>query len=62
MDAYSFGPDRTRTLVSLATDSPHMVIVGKCCGHSSSLNFDRNVLFLQVMSLTIIFQLSSILG
>ena len=28
-DALSFGPDRIRTLVSMATDSSHRVIMGK---------------------------------
>ena len=27
--ALGFGPDRIRTLVSMATDSSHMVIMGK---------------------------------
>ena len=27
--AYGFGPDRIRTLVSMATDSSHRVIMGK---------------------------------
>ena len=28
-DALGFGPDRIRTLVSMATDSSHRVIIGK---------------------------------
>ena len=28
-DALGFGPDRIRTLVSMATDSSHRVIMGK---------------------------------
>ena len=28
-DALGFGPDRVRTLVSMATDSSHRVIMGK---------------------------------
>ena len=28
-DALDFGPDRIRTLVSMATDSSHRVIMGK---------------------------------
>ena len=28
-DALNFGPDRIRTLVSMATDSSHRVIIGK---------------------------------
>ena len=34
-----FGPDRIRTLVSMATDSSHRDIMGKCCDHSSALFF-----------------------
>ena len=30
-----FGSDRMRTLVSMATNSSHMVIMGKSCDHSS---------------------------
>ena len=42
-DALGFGPDRIRTLVSMATDSFHMVIMGKCCEHAtcSAFIFDR---------------------
>ena len=36
-----FGPDRIGTLVSMATDSSHRVIMGKCCEHSSAFIFDR---------------------
>ena len=35
-----FGPDRIRTLVSMASDSPHRVLMGKPCDHSSSFIFD----------------------
>ena len=37
--AFGFGPDRIRTLVSMATDSSHRVIMGKSCEHSSSSIF-----------------------
>ena len=40
-DALSFGTDRIRTLVSMATDSSHRVIWGKCCEHASTFIFDR---------------------
>ena len=40
-DALGFGPDRIRTLVSMATDSSHRVIMGKCCEHASAFIFDR---------------------
>ena len=36
-----FGPDRIGTLVSLATDNSHSVIMGKCCEHSSAYIFDQ---------------------
>ena len=35
-----FGTDRIRTLISMATDSSHRVIMGKTCDHSSSFIFD----------------------
>ena len=34
-DALGFGPDRIRTLVSMATDSSCRFIMGKCCEHAS---------------------------
>ena len=37
--ALGFGPDRIRTLVSMATDSSHRVIIGYSCEHSSSSIF-----------------------
>ena len=37
--ALGFGQDRIRTLVSMATDSSHGVIMGKSCEHSSSSIF-----------------------
>ena len=39
--ALGFGPDRIGTLVAMATDSSHRVIMGKCCEHSSAFIFDR---------------------
>ena len=39
--ALGFGPDRIGTRVSMATDSSHRVIMGKCCKHSSAFIFDR---------------------
>ena len=36
-----FKPDRIITLVSMATDSSHMDIMGKCCEHSSAFILDR---------------------
>ena len=40
--ALGFGPDRIGTLVSMATDSSHRVIMGgKCRDHSSVFIFDR---------------------
>ena len=38
--ASSFGPDRFRTLVFMATDSSHRVYLGKHCDHSNSFIFD----------------------
>ena len=40
LTALGFGPDRIRTLVSMAIDSSHRVIMGEPCDHSSSLIFD----------------------
>ena len=45
-DALQSGPDRIRTLVSMATDSSHRVIMGKNCGHSSAFIFDSIFLIL----------------
>ena len=39
--ALDFGPDRIRTLVSMATDSSHRVIMGNIFDHSSSFIFDK---------------------
>ena len=38
--ALGFGPDQIRTLVSMATDSSHRVIMGKPCDHPSYFIFD----------------------
>ena len=38
--ALGFWLDRIRTLVPMATDSSHRVIMGKSCDHSSSFIFD----------------------
>ena len=43
--ALSFGPDRIRTLVSMATDSSHRVIMGKTARHVFSAVYDR-ILFI----------------
>ena len=40
LPAFGFGPDQIRPLVSMATDSPHRVIMGKPCDPSSSFIFD----------------------
>ena len=40
-----FDPDRIRTLVSMATDSSHIVIMGKRCHHIFSNAFDQ-ILFI----------------
>ena len=39
--ALCFVPDRTRTLVSMAIDSFHRVMIEKSCVHSSAFNIDR---------------------
>ena len=39
LTALDFGLDRVRTLVSMATDSSHRVMMGKSCEHSSSSIF-----------------------
>ena len=46
--ALGFGPDRIRTLVSMATDSSHRVIMGKRRRHVFSAVFDRINSYLQV--------------
>ena len=40
-DALGFRPDRIRTLVSMATDSSHRIIMGKRCEHARAFIFDR---------------------
>ena len=40
-DLFGFETDRIRTLVSMATDSFHRVIMGKRCEHASAFIFDR---------------------
>ena len=40
MTAVGLEQDRIRTLVSMATDSSHRVIMGKSCDNSSSFIFD----------------------
>ena len=40
LTALGFRLDRIRTLVSMAADSSHRVIIGKSCDHSSSFIFD----------------------
>ena len=39
-DALGFGPDWIRTLVFIATDSSHRIIMGKRCEHASAFIFD----------------------
>ena len=46
--ALGFGSERIITLVSMATDSSHRVIIGKSCEHSSSSMFIGSSSFLQV--------------
>ena len=41
-----FDPDRIRTMVSIATDSSHRVIIGKRRHHVFSNVFDRNLFIL----------------
>ena len=44
--ALSFGPDRIRTLVSMAKDRSHRIIMGKSCDHSSAFIFYQNFFIL----------------
>ena len=53
LSVLNFGPDRIRTLVSMATDSSHRVIMGNFCDYSSVFIFDGSSLFLQVTWTTI---------
>ena len=47
-----FGPDRIGTLVSMARDSSHGVILGKSCWHSSAFIFDRIFFILADLQVT----------
>ena len=40
LSVLKFGPDHIRTLVSMATDSSHRVIMGNFCDYSSVFIFD----------------------
>ena len=51
--AYGFGPDRIRTLVSMATDSSHRVIMGKMLSTLVASFTIGSSLFLQVTRTTI---------
>ena len=57
-----FGLDRIRTLVSIAKDSSHRVIMGKSCDRSSSLFFIVSSLFLQATRTTIKSRMGSKFG
>ena len=57
-----FWLDRIRTLVSMATDSSHRVIMEKPCDHSSSFIFYCFFLYLQVARTTIKSGMGSKLG
>ena len=57
-----FRLDRIRTLVSMATDSSHRVIMGKSCDQSSSFILIGSSLFLQVTRTTIKSRMGSKLG
>ena len=54
-----FGPDRNRTLVSMATDSSHRI---KTCDHSNSFFLIGSSLFLQLTRTTIKSWIGSKLG
>ena len=56
----SFGPDRIGTLVSMATDSSHRVIMGKCCSTLAPLFLIRSSSNLQVTRTTTISNLGQI--
>ena len=60
-DALGFGPDRIRTLVSMATDSSHKVIMGKMFTLAPSFLIGSSS-YLQVTRTTIISRTSSNLG
>ena len=59
--ALGFGPDRIRTLVSMATDNSHKFIMEKPCDHSSSFIFGSS-LYLQETRTPIKSQMGSKLG
>ena len=62
-DTLGFGPDRTRTLVSMATDSSHRVILGENVVNTLAPSFlIRSSSYLQVTRTTIISRTSSNLG
>ena len=62
-DALSFGPDQTRTLVSMATDSSHRAIMGENVLNTLTPSIlIESSLYLQVMRTTIISRTSSNLG
>ena len=60
--ALGFGPDRIGTLVSMATDSSHRVILGKYCVHSSAFIFVGSSSYLQVTRTSITSRTSSKFG
>ena len=60
--ALGFGSDPIRTLVSMATDSSHRVIMGKPCDHSSYFILIGSSLFLQVTRTTIKSRMGSKFG
>ena len=57
-----FGPDQIGTLVSMATDSSHRVIMEKCWEHASAFILIGSSSYLQVTRTTIISRTSSNLG
>ena len=62
-DALGFGPDGIRTLVSMATDSSHRVIMGENVVNTlAPLFLIRSSSFLQLTRTTIISRTSSNLG
>ena len=62
-EALGFGPDRIRTLVSMATDSYHRVIMGENVVNTLAFSFlIGSSSYLHVTRTTIISRTSSILG
>ena len=59
--ALGFGPDRIGTLVSMATDSSHRVIMGKC-QHSSAFILIGSSSYLQLKRTSITSRRSSKFG